>query len=90
MRARDKRFLNDSVKEWGFVGWEIDNETEGDTGTYAYIRVNDCNNCAILDFNAQPGKQHAKRLKKLDVLISSLQDFRAAYVKAGEPTKFQY
>lgn len=89
MKARGKEFLGDSTLEWGNVGWDVSTEYDH-SHISAAVYVADCFNRTNLNFDCRNARDHAKRLKKLDVLIDNLVEFRKQFVKANEPKKFQY
>ena len=79
MKAKDKRFLNDSHEEFASVSWYVTNE---DKVFYNFmeseVRIADCHNVITLDFNCADIVAAKKRLQKLDNLIESLSEMRVA------------
>ncbi|WMM35530.1 hypothetical protein [Vibrio phage PJN101] len=88
MKDRAKTFLSDSHEEFGSVAWYVTNEQEWKRGVDAEIRLTDCNQVITLDFACVPEKAK-KRLDKIDVLISSLERFRASLQAAVEDKQKQ-
>jgi hypothetical protein len=88
MKARDKRFLSESVEEFGSVSWCVHSaEKSYDNPVEASLRITDCHNVVNLDFDCRNpdmiDKHLSKRITKLDTLIESLIEMRTALVKVG-------
>ena len=83
MKARDKRFLNNSFDE-GAVSWTLKSGKDKPYGEFvtAYLLISDCSKSVELDFCCENYKHVGKRIDKLDNLIDSLNDLREALVQA--------
>lgn len=95
MKARGKTFLSPSIHESGAVSWEV--ISGKDLPKYsardmcnAVLRIKDCNDGISLDFDCETLAHLDKRIQKLDVLISELQNMREALEKVKEPQRFYY
>tara|TARA_Y100001956_G_scaffold80092_2_gene94598 strand:- start:281 stop:580 length:300 start_codon:yes stop_codon:yes gene_type:complete len=79
----DKRFLNSSPHETGYVCWAVGLSVDN----YDYRRVTcdlkiaDCTDQIILDFACYKAEDIPKRIEKVDALIDSLQKLRASLVE---------
>lgn len=84
---RDRKFLN-PVEGAAIINFSINhsgfdkkfNRVEIDT------QISDCTKSIFLEFSFNPRdqKEYRKRIKKMDLLISSLQNLRTAIVKVNK------
>lgn len=85
MKARDKRFINNSFNESGAVSWHV-STGETDWGfsnlVNAELQISDCSKTICLDFNVEKETHFDKRIGKLDELMTSLTLMREALVEA--------
>lgn len=85
----DKQFLSDSPSETGLICWAV----TLDTDSYDYRRVacdlklSDCTDNIILDFDCYKTKDIDKRINKVDRLIASLTKLRGVLVTCKETTE---
>ena len=78
IRKTVKRFLSDTPEEFGTVCYDVCVTTEKHHDLVeAHLRITDCNKVVNIGFQSYEKKHMAKRLKKLDNLISTLQEFRS-------------
>lgn len=96
MKKRDKRFLNESLEEFGMVGWHVktkeDRSWNGEIVDSELV-IKDCNDTIALNFSCDKPHHIQKRIDKLDTLLESLNGLRETLVKAQEETstrKFYY
>jgi len=86
MKDRGKTFFNNSFNETGYIKWQIksgkDKTYKGDILDGSLI-IADCNSNICLDFDCEEAHQVAKRIEKLDVMITELNRMREALVKAN-------
>lgn len=71
-----RKFLNDNVFG-GLAGIETIYEPYSSNGCWAVVKLSDCNRTATLEFGVDSEKELKSRLKKLDLLITELQAFKA-------------
>lgn len=96
MKKRDKQFLNESLEEFGMVGWSVRTKDDIEWGCdllSAELIIKDCSNTITLDFDCEKQPHVQKRIDKLETLINSLTDFRDALVEAKQDItnkKFYY
>ena len=92
MKARGKRFFNDSFYENGHVKWQVisgnDRIYKGEVVS-AELIVADCGSSISLDFDCEEKQHIPKRIAKLDIFISELQNMREALVNANNETKIK-
>jgi hypothetical protein len=97
---RDKRFLNESHAEFGSISWYVKQGGGHYLSSHAVsisspsniasdLRLTDCGHNIVLEFSAYKYKHVVSRLAKLDALIDSLVEFRAAYIKQAKATTFK-
>ena len=93
MRYTRKEFLTQEPHETGSIVIQLSTPRMKDMRSWnikegAYIngsvKISDCSQNIILDFESQGDKAHGKRLKKLDKLIEELQAMRHQYVHMYE------
>ena len=93
MRYVTKEFLSPSAGESGNIVCEITTQRLKDIRDYhirdggyisGNIRIADCGNHIILDFDASGQRAFEKRVAKLDKLISEIQAMRHQYVAMWE------
>lgn len=88
MRWTVKEFLSPSPDESGSIICTIKTSLVKDMTPHSYavrtggsmnasIRLSDCSNHILLDFDAEGQKSFDKRIQKLDKLIGHLQDMRS-------------
>lgn len=89
MKKRDKRFLNESLDEYGYVAWSLRTKgdiTYGNSVVEANLDIADCSKSIGLDFDCEKPRHIQKRIDKLDELLKSLQEFREALEEAKHET----
>jgi len=93
MRYTRKEFLTPEPNETGSIVIQLSTPRMKDMrswnvkeGPYlsGSVKISDCSQNIILDFDCQGERAHEKRLKKLDKLIGELQAMRHQYVHMYE------
>lgn len=86
MKYRNKSFLNDSHREFGNISWNILTGRHADRYYLieSRLRIADCGNVIILDFDVEKPHEIPSRLAKIDTMINSLTEMREHYQKAIE------
>lgn len=85
-----KVFLNDSAYESGYIissvhtPKKIKEFDDKWTEFAASLKIADCHEDVTLDFSYKKPKQFKKRLKKIDLLIQELQNFKEEMIKQSE------
>lgn len=93
MRYSTKNFLSSSPDESGSLICKVETSLASDISDWTIrnggqingsVRVADCSQYVILDFDAVGQKSYEKRLSKLDKMIEDLQAMRHQYVAMWE------
>ncbi|WCO82042.1 hypothetical protein vBPpSSYP_60 [Pseudomonas phage vB_PpS_SYP] len=96
MRYTRKEFLTPDPHETGSIVVQLSTDRmkdmrswniKGGASIYGSIKLSDCSQHIILDFDAQGERAHEKRLKKLEKLIEEIQAMRHQYVHMYENAK---
>lgn len=91
MRYVSKQFLSPCVHESGSIICKLETPLFDEMSLYraerggdidASIRVSDCSDHAVIDFNAYGEEAYAKRLSKIDKMIEEITLFREKYIEA--------
>ena len=73
-----KRFLSETPNEFATVSYGVRVDPKDNYSLLdATVRITDCNNNVCISFDTFKKEHLKKRIKKLDVLIDTLQEFRA-------------
>lgn len=89
MRYVSKEFLSNCAHESGSIVCTIETVKQEDISSYrakqggnidAGIRIADCSEHVIIDFNARGKKAFDKRLEKIDKMLEEIKLFREQYI----------
>ena len=87
MKKRDKRFLNDSHEEFGYICWSVSTEVTYGGIVSAELSIADCSKTICLEFDCHEQKHIQKRIQKLDNMMESLHNMREALVEVQNSLK---
>ena len=91
---RGKEFLNNSVSEWGYVGWEVNSGRRFSVSYSAYcqsyIRIADCSTTIVISFSASNRVDQKKAAEDATNLLNELLEFKKAFevMKVRNPLEF--
>lgn len=91
IRKTVKRFLSDTPNEYATVCYEINVDPDDRYELLdATLRITDCMTNVNISFGAIKKEHLAKRVKKLDVLIKTLQELRDTITSENVSNVIQY
>lgn len=87
VREGNKLFLENDIADFGSICWWVsakmaEEGEESDSPVRGNIRVSDCANHIYLSFECDDEEDYASRMKKIDDIITELNNFRKAFRKA--------